>query len=62
MLTEERSNGIKKPASTAISSAIFWGSRNAMQNPYGQVEICSAIKVTKINGGIRPVVLSYQRA
>jgi hypothetical protein len=47
MLTAERSKGVKKPVSTAISSAIFFGSRNAMKDPYGYVGTCSAIKVTK---------------
>jgi hypothetical protein len=46
MLTEERSNGVKKPVSTAIKRAIFFGSIIAIKNPYGQVGACSAIKVT----------------
>ena len=33
-----------------------------MNNPYGQVGACSAINVTKINGVIHPVALSYQLA
>jgi hypothetical protein len=35
MLTAERSKGAKKPASTAINSATFFGSRYAMHRSLG---------------------------
>jgi hypothetical protein len=51
ILTEERSKGIKKPASPAINRAIFFCTIIVLKNPYGQVGACSAIKVTKQGGG-----------
>jgi hypothetical protein len=35
ILTAERSNGVKKPAGTAIKRAFFFGPIIAMKNPCG---------------------------